>query len=211
MCGLPFARAHPPMQPVAAPIPSRPRYGGRPVSRTHLVARADSGLSRLADAFGGRIGWTVDHSQSGYNALRHHLLRLRGDRAGPLFAESVGPLVTPRRVIEAVLSGAIDVGPLDSYWHDLLEAHEPDTAARLKTIDHTPLTPMPLLVAAPKAPTEAVERLRAALLGAAADPRLAPLLAPLLLSGFAPAAAGDYGPLLAQAAAAEAASYPAPA
>src|SRR5436190_620117 len=64
-----------------------------------------------------------------------------------LFAASVGPLLTPRRVIEALLQGDIDVGPLDSYVHDLLRVHEPDTASRLRTVESTAMTPIPPLIA----------------------------------------------------------------
>ena len=44
------------------------------------------------------------------------------DRGGTLFEATVGPLVTPRRVVEAIVSGEADAGPLDSYFHDLLRA-----------------------------------------------------------------------------------------
>ena len=135
MCGYPFAAAAPRPLLVAAPVPSPPRYRRRPVYCSDFVVRADSGIKRLSDAFGGRIGWTVAHSQSGFNAVRHHLLRYRHGQSERLFAESVGPLVTPRRVVEAVIDGAIDVGPLDSYVHDLLQRHEPATAAKLRTIE----------------------------------------------------------------------------
>ena len=133
MCGLPFAALRPLL--VAAPVPSPPRYGGRPVYCTDFVVRADSSIERLSDAFGRRIGWTVAHSQSGFNAVRHHLLRYRHDQSERLFAESIGPLVTPWRVIEAVIDGAIDVGPLDSYVHDLLRHHDPATASKLRTVE----------------------------------------------------------------------------
>ena len=85
-----------------------------------------------------RLGWTVAHSQSGFNAVRTHLLGLRGSRAS-LYAKSIGPLLTPRRVIEALLAGEIDIGPLDSYFYDLLLAAEPETAARLRIIETTAL------------------------------------------------------------------------
>src|SRR6266436_345782 len=100
-------------------------YGGRPRYCTDFVVRADRDFARLDDTSGGRIGWTVEHSQSGYNAVRCHLLRTRQQRSEPVFHQWVGPLVTPRRVIEAVIEGTIDVGPLDSYVHDLMKRHEP--------------------------------------------------------------------------------------
>ena len=90
MCGFPFASAAVRPQALAAPIPSPPRYRGKPQYCTDFTVRADSAFTQLSDTFGGRIGWTVEHSQSGYQAVRHHLA-LRDAR----YAEWVGPLVTP--------------------------------------------------------------------------------------------------------------------
>lgn len=211
MCGYPFARAEPPLQAVAAPVPRNPRCGGCAVYWTDLVVRADSPFRTLADTFGGRIGWTVEHSQSGFNALRHHLLAHRAGRDAPLYRASVGPLVTPRRVVEAVLSGEIDVGPLDSYFHDLLRRFEPETASRLRSVDLTPRTPMPLLVASPGIDPETVGRLRQALLASSQDSGIAGVLADLQLAGFAAPQPESYRLLLDQAAEAEAQGYPVPA
>ncbi len=211
MCGFPFAMAAPKPQLVAAPIPSLPRYRAQPVYCTDLVVRADSEFVRLCDTFGGRIGWTAVHSQSGFNAVRHHLLRYRHDRSERLFAASIGPLITPRRVIEAVIEGSIDVGPVDSLVHDLLKRHEPDTASQLRTVEHTVMTAIPPLVAAPSTPPDIVDRLRGAIFAAAADLATRSVLAELLLSGFTKVDAGDYEQLLVQAREAELAGYAVPA
>jgi alanine dehydrogenase len=195
MCGLPFASAAPKPSAVAAPIPSPPRYGGAAIYCTDLIVRAGGRFSRLSDVFGKRIGWTLEDSQSGFNAVRRHLLRYQRDRPEELFASWVGPLVTPRRVIEAVLAGDIDVGPLDSYVHDLLKRHEPETASRLRTIESTEMTPIPPLVASASAAPEVVERLRCILL-AASGSAVSPILHSLLLEGFAPVDPADYARLL---------------
>src|SRR6266508_131834 len=207
MCGFPFASAAPRPLLVAAPIPSPPRYGRRPVYCTDFVVRADSELEHLRDAFGKRIGWTATHSQSGFNAVRHHLLGYRHDKSERLFAASIGPLATPRRVIDAVLERAIDVGPLDSYVHDLLQRHEPGTAAKLRTIESTVMTPIPPLIASRATPPDPIERLRRTLLAAATEPEAASILESLLLAGFALVEAADYDRLLLQAREAAAAGY----
>jgi len=190
MCGFPFASATPQPIALAAPAPSPPRYGGRPRYCTDFIVRADSRFTTLRDTFGGRIGWTVEHSQSGYNAVRHHLLGQQGPE--PLYAEWVGPLVTPRRVIEAVLDGRIDVGPLDSYVHDLIRRHDPETASKLRVVESTVMTPIPLLVASPSVDGEAVARLRQALLTCHSDPAMRATLDALLISRFETVAAADY-------------------
>ena len=205
MCGFPFASAARKPFILAAPVPSPPRYGGKPCYCTDLVVRADSAFTRLHDTFGGRIGWTVGHSQSGYNAVRYHLL----GQPKAHHAQWVGPLITPRRVIDAVLRGEIDVGPLDSYVHDLLRRHEPETAAKLRVVESTAMTPIPLLVASPGIEGDALARLRRTLLSCHAAPELAPTLDTLLISRFDEIGPADYAVLLCQAEAADRGRVPA--
>lgn len=199
MCGFPFASAMPQPRLIAAPVPSPARYEGLPRYCTDFVVRADHQAARLSATFGGRLGWTVGHSQSGYNAVRYHLLSHQTGRRAPLFREWIGPLVTPRRVIDAVIKGSIDVGPLDSYVHDLLKRHEPETASQLRTVESTAMTAIPPLIASTSTPNDIVERFRRALLSASEDTALAPTLKALLLDRFAPANPTDYAPLLSQA------------
>ena len=94
MCGYPIALQLAPVRPLAAPIPSAPWAEGRAVYRTDLIVREDAPYRTLADTFGGRAGWTVAHSQSGFNAFRHHLLGYRSSQRPKLYGEMVGELVT---------------------------------------------------------------------------------------------------------------------
>ncbi|PZO01746.1 MAG: ABC transporter substrate-binding protein [Hyphomicrobiales bacterium] len=204
ICGYPFADGGFPVRPVAAPIPAS--GDGRPLYATHLVVRADSDIATLEDSFGRRLGWTVAHSQSGFNALRTHLLADWRAR-GPLFAASIGPLLTPRRVIDALLADEIDIGPLDSYFCDLLLAVEPATAARLRIVATTQLRPMPLLVASQGVEDKVVACLRAALLDADSDIAMRDILGRLRLSGFAAVDPAAYRVLVHEADAAERAGY----
>ncbi|HEX2114785.1 MAG TPA: PhnD/SsuA/transferrin family substrate-binding protein [Alphaproteobacteria bacterium] len=192
MCGFPFARSATPPKLIAAPVPSPARYGSKPVYFTDFVVRATADFRTLEDTFGGRIGYTVEDSQSGFNAPRHHLLRFRSTLRPALYRESIGPLVTPRRVIEAVLEDRIDVGPLDSYVHDLLKKHDPDLISRLRTIATTAATPIPPLVAAPGCDDAVAARLRHALVESGRRPELAKLRDALLLKGFAAVEPGAY-------------------
>jgi len=77
MCGYPIALQLAPVVPLAAPIPAADWAGGRAVYRTDLIVRADAPYRSLEDTFGGVAGWTVTHSQSGFNAFRHELLAFR--------------------------------------------------------------------------------------------------------------------------------------
>ena len=147
----------------------------------------------MSDTFGGRIGWTVEHSQSGYQAVRHHLAAQRAAH----YAQWVGPLVTPRRVIDAVLAGEIDVGPLDSYVHDLLKRHEPETAAKLRVVefDRDDADPAAGRVARRRA-TMRSRDCATRCSPAIASPRWPPTRDTLLLSRFAAVEPEDYDVLL---------------
>ncbi len=210
MCGWPYAMADPRPRLIAAPVPAPPRYGGAPVYFTDLVVRADSAYRSLADTFGGRLAWTAETSHSGYNALRHHLLRYRTDERKALYGETVGPLVTPARALRSVIDGAADVAPLDSLCLDLLRRHVPERAAAVRVVETTDPAPIPPLVASPDADPGACARLRAALLCAHEDAALRPVLEGALITGFVAPAPEVYDVTLSRADAAIAAAYPRP-
>lgn len=210
MCGYPIALRIADVQPIAAPIPALPWAAGRAVYRTDLIVRADSPFERLADTFGHRIGWTVAHSHSGFNAPRHHLLPHWRARGAPLYREAKGGLITARRVLDAVLDGGVEIGPLDAYWHALIARWRPDLTAGIRVLDVTDLAPMPAFVAAPSLPAEAVARLRTAFAAAAARPWFADFAEPLLIAGFEPVDHASYATTLAWDREAVAAGYLAP-
>jgi ABC-type phosphate/phosphonate transport system substrate-binding protein len=210
MCGYPIALGIAEVQPIAAPIPALPWAEGRAVYRSDLIVRADSPFRTLEDSFGHRLGWTVAHSHSGFNALRHHLLPHWRARGGPLYAEVRGDLVTARKILDSVLDGSIDIGPLDAYWHALIARHRPELTAGIRVLASTDLAPMPAFVAAPGLPAEAVARLRAAFAAAASRPWFAELGDRLLIAGFAPVDHESFATTLAWDREAVAAGYPIP-
>jgi ABC-type phosphate/phosphonate transport system substrate-binding protein len=208
MCGYPIANARPPPHVLAAPVPDPPRYGGASVYFTDIVARADSPLRHLPDIFDGRFAFTTEDSQSGYQAPRGLLAPYASARGGKLFQSTVGPLLTPRRVVEAVLRNEADAGPLDSYFHDLLRHHEPELATQLRVLASTGPTPLPALVGAATLPEGVARKLTAALLAVAGADELAPVRAALLLRGFSATDAESYGVLRDNARDTDTAGYP---
>jgi ABC-type phosphate/phosphonate transport system substrate-binding protein len=192
MCGFTYALASHKPRPVAAPVPVQAPIAGRPVYATRLLVKADSRFSSLEDTFGGRLGYTVEDSHSGYNALRHHLLPYYQGQGKRLYRESIGPLFAPRRVIDALLAGDIDIGPLDSYALDLMLRHEPDLGQKIRAIATTDIAPIPFLVASADCPDEVVSPLQAALAKFADSSDTAGLRDRLCLEGFVPVAADDY-------------------
>jgi ABC-type phosphate/phosphonate transport system substrate-binding protein len=211
MCGYPIAMRLAPVIPLAAPIARAPWAQGRAVYRTDLIVRSDAPYQRLEDTFGGRAGWTVEHSHSGFNALRHHLLAFRSAGRPALYAHVTGGLVTARNVLDAVREGRIDVGPLDAYWHLLIARHAPQLVQGVRVLTSTATAPMPSFVAAAGSSSEEIERLRAAFAAAKDESWFAPLASELLIEGFAPVTEATYAQTLAWDREARAAGYPYPA
>jgi len=195
MCGLPWSRRRPRPTLVGAPVPSPARYGGKPIYFTDIAVRAEAPFERLEDTFGGVVGYTLRDSMSGYVALRAHLLRYRQASGSPLYARAVGGFVNARSVIEALAAGTIDVGPLDSYYHDLLKRGDAELAAKVRTIASTPAAPIPPFVATGMVAKADLARLRGALDAASTAPELAAQRAALLLDRFSVPAESDYDAL----------------
>jgi ABC-type phosphate/phosphonate transport system substrate-binding protein len=178
MCGLPFARSNPRPELMAAPVPSPPEFRGLPQYWSAMVVRKDSALHSIEDTFGGRIALTAPNSQSGCLAALYYLMTV-GDKF-PLYREVIAPQVTPLGAVSAVVDGAADVAPVDSYALSLLQKYRRDLTSQLRTIAHTPRTPIPPLVAS----TAGLSKLQAAFLEADRTPGVAPLMAELLLQRF---------------------------
>ncbi len=211
MCGYPIARRLAPVVPLAAPIPRAAWAAGRPYYRSDLIVRRDSPYRTVEDTFGHRAGFTVEHSHSGFNAFRHHLLAYRTASRPTLYREMLGPLVTARRILDSVRDGRIDVGPLDAYWHLLLARHQPALTVDVRVLASTEAAPMPAFVAAADTPADVIGKLRTAFAGAARRPWFKDLGDPLLVDGFAEVSERDFAVLLEWEREAIAAGYERPA
>jgi ABC-type phosphate/phosphonate transport system substrate-binding protein len=207
MCGWPFARSDIAMQPIAAPVPSPARYESLSRYCSDFLVREKSGWTRVEDAFGARFGWMAADSQSGFNAPRAHLARLRGADRGALFADVRGPLGNPAKAIEALRAGDVDMAALDGFYLDLVRHHDPAKLAGLKVVGSTRWSPMPLLVAAPAVSRETVDALRSHLAALHEHKAYGPLLREVLLQRFVAPDAGAYACLEEMARFAEQAGY----
>jgi len=211
MCGYPIALKLATVIPIAAPIPRAPWAAGRPVYRSDLIVRKDAPYRSLEDTFEGRAGWTVEHSHSGFNAFRYHLLGYRTQKRPKLYRDMVGHLVTARKILDSVLDRSIDIGPVDSYWHMLIAQHNPRLCEGIRVLASTQIAPIPAFVAGPSVPDETVAHLRSAFAEAASKPWFGPFRNLLLLDGFAAIEQGDFATTLAWDRAAKTANYPFPA
>jgi ABC-type phosphate/phosphonate transport system substrate-binding protein len=208
MCGLPHMLYFEHATAIVAPVVRGARYREQPIYFTDIVVRSSSPYETLEDCFGGRVGYTLKESQSGYVALREHLLPYRQRLGSRLFAEVVGPLVNPRGIIDALLQDRIDLGPLDSYAHDLIRHVEPEIAGRLRTIATTRPAPIPQFVATAPLDDHLVARLRSGFMRVIAADELKSIRDMLLLSNFAVPRIEDYQTFHARAAASD--QYPDP-
>ena len=211
MCGYPVALQLADVTPIAAPVPRAAWAAGRPLYRSDLIVHAESPCSTLEDTFGGRAGWTVEHSHSGFNAFRHHLLQYRTATRPALYREMVPNLVTARAILDAVRDGRIDVGPLDAYWHMLIARHQPELTRGVRVLASTATATLPSFVASAATPVATIEALRQAFADVARQAWFKPLADELLLDGFAPVSAVDYERTLAWDREARLAGYPLPA
>ena len=109
-----------------------------------------------------------------------------------LYSQSVGPLTTPRRVIDSILAGGIDVGPLDSYAWDLLQRHDPDLTERIRIVETTDAAPIPFLVASRQCPDRVVTALQTALMEFGEIAACDGLRERLCLQSFAPVVITEY-------------------
>ena len=157
MCGLPYAQREVTPTLVAAPVPSPSRYGGAPVYFTDIVVRADAPFKTLEDTFGDTVGYTLADSMSGGVAFANHLVPYRAREGMRLYTKAVGNLIHARGVIKALVDGRIDVGPLDSYYHDLLRHNAPLLAAQVRVVASTGPMPIPPLVATARRPVPSFE------------------------------------------------------
>lgn len=210
MCGFPWVTWPRSIERPAAlvvPVPSPPAFGGQPFYWTDIVVRADSGVQSVADLQGVRFAFTVENSQSGYQAPRHFFAERAPGNGGPVFAATVGPLHTPRRIVDAVMAKQADAGPLDAWWHALLRRHEPALAAQLRTVATTPPAPIPLVVCGAGVDHAVRERLAAAFERVEGIAELADVRDSLLLARFVRPKTTDYESLVERARAADAVGY----
>ena len=101
------------------------------------------------------------------------------------------PLVSQRRVLDAVIDGRADVAPIDSYLLDLWKRHIPEVTAAVRVIATTESAPIPPLVASPRIDERTCARVTAALVDLHREPALASTLESLLLSRFLAPAPAD--------------------
>jgi ABC-type phosphate/phosphonate transport system substrate-binding protein len=199
MCGLPYSRAEPQPVLIAAPVPSPAEFNGAPHYWSDFVVRKEGAFRTVQDAFGKRIAFTVPSSQSGCAAALTYLMAAHREPAAdaaaptrrellgaPLFSEVIAPTITPLGALAAVVDGAAEIAPVDSYALRLLRRYRPDLTSGVRVVGQTIPTPIPPLVASAMTVSEKeLAALRSAFLEAHQSASLKALMDELLLLRFA--------------------------
>jgi ABC-type phosphate/phosphonate transport system substrate-binding protein len=189
MCGLPFSRSRPQPFLIAAPVPSPAEFDGRPEYWSEWVVHRDSALDSIEATFGGRLALTALDSQSGYAAALQYLMKFGA--ASPLYREVIAPTVNPLGAVDAVISRAADIAPIDSFAFALLRKYRGDLTSQLRIVARTASTPIPVMVAS----ITGLSALTDAFLSAHQDPALRTVLSDLLLARFVQPDAAQYDAL----------------
>jgi ABC-type phosphate/phosphonate transport system substrate-binding protein len=149
--------------------------GGRYLSV--IVARRESGVRSLDDVAGKVAAINGHDSQSGWNALRHSLI---GKGAPARIVETGGH----RKSVAAVREGRADVAAIDCVTYAGLQQLAPEEVAPLQIIARSASAPaLPYVTRRDIAPGD-LEKLRAGLRAAMADPALADTRAAVQIAGI---------------------------
>jgi ABC-type phosphate/phosphonate transport system substrate-binding protein len=164
---------------VATPCYSAPGCDGADYCSFVIVCK-DSGFTDLASLRGKRCAVNGPDSQSGYSALRALVAPL--SHAGRFFGEVV---VTGghQASIKCVAAGAADVAAVDCVTFGLLARHRPAAIADIRVLGRTPSAPNLPFITRLTADEDLVEKVRAGLGQAFADPALADARGALMLGG----------------------------
>lgn len=175
--------------PIAAPVLSGFRYGGRPVYFSDVIVGSHSPARRFLDLRGRSWAYNEPLSQSGYGITRYHLARL-GETRG-FFADVVAA-GSHANAIRMVAAGEVDGSAIDSQVLEIALALDPELRERIRIIDQLgPSTIQPVTLAARVTPDVRTEIARI-LMSLHEDPRIAPRLAATLVDRFVPAGPDTY-------------------
>lgn len=189
---------------VATPVYACPGCAGGSY-HSEILVRADDPAKALTDLRGRRAAMNGADSQSGCSALRHAVAKHA--EQGRFFSEVVtsgGHLQSLRRVAE----GAADVCAVDTVTYHLIARSQPEVTQHLRVLAVSAPAPALPYIARRDIPDADLQKLRAGLARACADPALAEVRATLLLDGVVVRPLSDYDRIPGLEAEAAAAGYP---
>lgn len=156
---------------------------------SQILIRRDDPRQRLEDFQHSIAVCSERHSQSGYHALRSHLVT---NTLPQPFFRAVSFSGGHRHSARLLAEGKADIAALDSVSAWLLAQEEPEVFARLRPLAQTAHTPGLPLITRSTASEDTVARLRAALIALLDNASVAGLLADMRITGFTALDAADY-------------------
>ena len=175
--------------PVAAPLLSGKRYGGRPIYFSDVIVRREAPFRSFADLRGGSWAFNERLSHSGYGVTLYHLLRL-GHITG--FFGEVIEAGFHETAIRMVVEGRVDGSAIDSQVLAVAMRDDPPLADALRVIDALgPSTIQPVAVSR-RVPEALRNAVRDTLVAMADEPRGRDRLAVGLVERFVPVGPEDY-------------------
>jgi len=178
ICGYPFVAYRNDLALVAVPV-----WRGKPLYQSYLICGTDLKAQSLADLGGTVHAFSDPDSNSGYLVTTAALTEM--GTSPTKFFRHFFYTYGHRNVVRAVSAGLAASGSVDGYVYDVLRETEPDLVAGTKVIRRSELLGFPPVACpAGAAASEAISRLRHALVGMSADPHGRRVLALLRLDGF---------------------------
>jgi phosphonate transport system substrate-binding protein len=208
ICGLPYVwladRRPPPVEPLAAPILSGDRYGGRPVYYSDVIVRRDSPITCLEELRGCSWAYNEPASHSGHTVTLYSLVRMG---AQPGFFARVVVAGLHQRAIRLVHSGAVDAAAIDSQVLAIEVRDHPQLAERLRVVDSFGPSTIQPVVAASRLPDRLKDEVRELLVTLDDDPSARSMLAHGFIERFAVVDDGAYDDIRAMLATIHAAGW----
>jgi phosphonate transport system substrate-binding protein len=195
LCGLAYIelrRMGEPIEPLAAPLLSGVRYGGRPIYFSDVIVRRDSPFHSFADLRGCSWAYNEPYSHSGPGITCHRLVELGETQT---FFGRVIQAGWHEKSIRLVHEGKVDASAIDSHVLTLTLHDHPELADGLRVIDSLgPSTIQPVVVSS-WLEEGLKDDLRAVLLEMNMDVAAQSVLAARLVKGFTVISDGDYDDL----------------
>ena len=208
VCSLPYVMFEregiSPSEPIAAPVLSGSRYGGKPIYFSDVIVHRDSDLHSFEDLRGKTWCYNEPLSQSGYGITRYHLVSI-GETDG--FFGDVIQAGFHETSVRKVAAGEIDASAIDSQVLAIEMRDHPEVTDNLRVIDALgPSTIQPVAVSK-RFDEDFRTRVRDVLTGFHRDSRGRDVLALGTVERFVPAGPADYDDIRRMVDACEAADF----
>jgi phosphonate transport system substrate-binding protein len=191
-------------EPVAAPVLSGARYGGRPIYFSDVIVRPEAPFRRFVDLRGRSWAYNEPLSHSGYGITRFHLVEL-GETDG--FFGRVVEAGFHQEAIAMVARGDVDGSAIDSQVLEIALRDDPALAREIRVIESLgPSTIQPVAVSK-RVPPELRDAIREVLVSLHEDPVVRGRLGYGLVERLVPVGVRDYDDIRAMVAACEAAGF----